>query len=233
MMRQADHRSDRSRVPTFGEATELAITNWKDTGSGSTRTERDWRGSFERYVLPTVGNMSVAQITLADLRAVLDPIWIETPRLARIVLARVRVVLDLAVDQGWIKDNPANDGIEESLHRPSEGVEHHHALSLHEVGASIAAVAASGASATTKLALRFLILTAARPGEVLSAERDDIDLESRVWTVPARLTKNGESRRIPLSSGAVAVLEEAYSRNPDSRYVFPSPRTGRPWMYRR
>ena len=111
---------------------------------------------------------------------------------------------------------------------PSGGVEHHRALSLHEVGASIAAVAASGASATTNLAFRFLVLTAARPGEVLSAERDDIDLASRVWTVPARLTKNGRSRRIPLSTGAVTVLEEAFSRNPDSTYVFPSPRTGRP-----
>ena len=111
---------------------------------------------------------------------------------------------------------------------PSGGVEHHRALSLHEVGASISAVTASGASATTKLAFRFLVLTAARPGEVLSAERDDIDLDSRVWTVPAAHTKNGRSRRIPLSTGAVTVLEEAFSRNPDSTYVFPSPRTGRP-----
>lgn len=80
------------------------------------------------------------------------------------------------------------------------------------------------------LALRFVILTAARSGEVRGATWDEIDLEAGVWTVPAARMKGDREHRVPLSAPALAMLEQAAElRDPLSTLVFPSThRRGRP-----
>ena len=65
----------------------------------------------------------------------------------------------------------------------------------------------AGRSATAARALEFTILTAARTGEVLGATWDEIDLETMVWSIPAARMKAGQPHQIPLSAGAIAVLE--------------------------
>lgn len=74
-----------------------------------------------------------------------------------------------------------------------------------------------------RLALRFLILTAARSGEVRGATWSEIDFEQALWTVPAERMKMGEEHQVPLSSAAVAILEEAkahFTGKPDA-VIFP------------
>jgi integrase len=73
-----------------------------------------------------------------------------------------------------------------------------------------------------------LILTAARTGEVLSARRSEIDLNQRVWTIPAERMKAGREHRVPLSSRAVEILEQTLTLADDKQLVFPSSRPGRP-----
>ena len=68
---------------------------------------------------------------------------------------------------------------------------------------------ASGAWIGTRLALRFLALTAARSGEVRGARWREIDLESATWTVPASRLKSRREHRVPLSSAALVVLDRA------------------------
>ena len=65
------------------------------------------------------------------------------------------------------------------------------------------------ASESSKLALEFLVLAAARSGEVRKATWDEINLGGAVWTLPAERMKANREHRVPLSSRAVAVLEEA------------------------
>ena len=77
-----------------------------------------------------------------------------------------------------------------------------------------------------ELALQFLILTAARSGEVRSARWSEIDLDAAVWTIPAERTKTKEEYRIPLTDEALAVLKQA--RGLDGDLVFPGQRQGRP-----
>ena len=57
-------------------------------------------------------------------------------------------------------------------------------------------------------ALEFAVLTAARPGEVLGARWSEIDLERRVWTVPAARMKGEREHRVPLSRRSVAILRQ-------------------------
>jgi integrase len=75
--------------------------------------------------------------------------------------------------------------------------------------------------------IEFLILTGARKGEAAKARWDDFDLERKVWTIP--LSKSGKDRHVPLSRGALRVLERR--RYVDSEYVFPNPKTGLPLQH--
>ena len=92
-----------------------------------------------------------------------------------------------------------------------------------DVEAAIAAIRASRAWPATKLAFEFLVLTAARSGEVRHAKWEEIDVEAATWTVPGERMKAGREHRVPLSARALGVLSEARKRSRDPGLVFPSP----------
>ena len=75
-----------------------------------------------------------------------------------------------------------------------------------------------------KACLRFVVLTAVRSGEARLATWDEIDLDARVWRIPAERMKAGAEHRVPLADEAVAVLHEVAPLRDDSGLVFPSPR---------
>ncbi len=85
-------------------------------------------------------------------------------------------------------------------------------------------VRASKATATAKLAFEFLVLTAARSGEVRGALWAEIDTDDHVWTVPATRTKAKREHRVPLTRRAEAVLDAARMLSNGNALVFPSPR---------
>ena len=87
-------------------------------------------------------------------------------------------------------------------------VKHHAAMPYAELPAFMVAVRARPATAAR--ALEFAILTAARTGEVLGARWEEIDLEARIWTVPAERMKAGREHRVPLSDAALAILHAIY-----------------------
>jgi integrase len=74
-------------------------------------------------------------------------------------------------------------------------------------------------------ALEFVILTAARSGEVRGAMWDEIDLRAKVWTVPAERMKAGKAHRVPLSEPALALLK-ALPKVEKPGLVFPSVKGG-------
>ena len=104
--------------------------------------------------------------------------------------------------------------------------EHYRALPFKEVPTALKAVRASGASTTSKLGFEYLVLTAARAGEVRGATWSEVDLEAREWRIPAKRMKGGEEHRVPLSDAAVDVVERARPFRDGSDLLFPS--TSRP-----
>ena len=76
-----------------------------------------------------------------------------------------------------------------------------------------------------KLALKFVVLTACRSGEVRLAEWSEIDLASATWTLPGSRMKSGAEHRVPLSDAALEVLEQARPLSGGRDLVFPSPRS--------
>ena len=103
----------------------------------------------------------------------------------------------------------------------------HRALPHGEVADAVATVAGTDAWTGTRLAFRFLVLTAARNGEVRGATWDEMDISDALWTIPATRMKAAVEHRVPLSDAALAVLDEARTIADPSDLVFPSI-TGRP-----
>ena len=95
------------------------------------------------------------------------------------------------------------------------------------VADALATVRASQASITTKRGFEFLVLTAARSGEVRLATWDDMDLHAGVWTIPAARMKAKQDHRVPLSGQALAILHDVRRLSDGTGLAFRSPR-GKP-----
>jgi integrase len=76
-------------------------------------------------------------------------------------------------------------------------------------------------------ALEFAILTAARTGEVLGARWDEINLENKIWTVPASRMKAGREHRVPMSTAALTIVKRLKTIGQND-FVFPGERRNRP-----
>ena len=103
-------------------------------------------------------------------------------------------------------------------------VQHMRALPHRDVASVVETVRASGAALGVRLAFEFLVLTAARSGEVRGAEWAEIDAEEHIWTVPATRTKAKREHRVPLSGRALEVLDAARALDDGNPLVFPSVR---------
>ncbi|MDE0620572.1 MAG: site-specific integrase [Bryobacterales bacterium] len=129
---------------------------------------------------------------------------------------------EVAVAQGYGVDNPAGDALGAALRKTSVAKRHRCALSHSKVVGSIATVRESRAHWATVAALEYLILTAARSGEVREARWDEVDLGTATWTVPADRMKMQREHRVPLSDRALQILAEACRRADGTGLIFPS-----------
>lgn len=210
-------------VMTFEEAAKavhrLYLPTWSNPKQG-----QQWLNTLTTYAFPVLGSKKVDAITTGDVLAALSPIWTEKPETASRVRQRISAVLKWAIAKGWRADNPAAD-IASALPKRSKAVTHHKSLPYPEVASAIHKVQACDASASTKLALEFLILTASRSGEVRNAEWSEVDGD--VWTVPAERMKQRKPHRVPLSARCLAILAEAKKVGDGSGLIFPSAATGR------
>ena len=164
--------------------------------------------TFERYAFPRIGKMPVSEVTSADVLEILAPIWHTKADTARRLRQRIRAVLEWAVAMEFRIDNPC-DRIDPVLGPQRDVVQHMRALPHREVAAAIRTARASTVPLAVRLAFEFLVLTAARWGEVRWAEWTEIDRDEGVWTVPAKRMKSNREHRVPLCGRAVEILDEA------------------------
>jgi integrase len=186
-----------------------------------------WISSLATYAFPLIGDRPVRTVDVAAVLEVLRPIWTTKAETARRVRQRLDTVMEWACAHGYAEKNPVG-AASVFLPKQREAAEHHAALPPGQVPAFLEAVRAL-ALAPGRLALEFLILTAARSGEVRLATWAEIDIDAATWTIPAERMKAGREHRVPLSAQALAVLEVAgrqFGRRDDA-LIFPSVQTGR------
>ena len=194
-------------IPSFAEAAKRVIEQ-KRAGWRHPAVPRNWHRSFEIQVFPRIGRVPVSEATSADVLEILAPIWHTKPPMARIVRHRIRAVLEWAIAMDWRTDNPC-DRLRSVLGPQHDVVQHHRALPHREVAAAIEKVRAADPAKVDALAFEFLVLTAARGGEVRGAVWSEIDREKVVWTVPAGRMKTGREHRVPLCRRALEILDAA------------------------
>ena len=193
-------------IPTFGEAADAYVavmarqwSNEKHRAQWSTTLTTD---------AAKLRPVAVDQVTTEDVLGVLQPIWTVKPETASRLRGRIENVLDAAKAKGHRKgENPARwrghlDHLLPKRQKLTRG--HHAALPYGKVPAFVASLREREAMAA--LALEFLILTAARSGEVREAKWNEVDLKAKVWTVPAARMKAKREHRVPLSDRAAEIL---------------------------
>jgi integrase len=214
-----------AKLVTFKECAEGYIRDHEGTWKNA-KHRYQWRATLEQFVYPHIGALPVQDIDTALVLRCIKPLWQDKTETASRTRGRIERILDWATVHGHrTGDNPARwrGHISEALPQPEKinGVEHHPALPYAEIGTFM--VDLRRRDSTTAKALEFLILTAARTGEVIGATWSEIDLASKVWTIPADRMKGGREHRVPLSDRAVAILREMQSRC-QSDYAFPGQR---------
>jgi integrase len=214
-------------IPTFGEM----AADVRETLSAGFRNEKhkaQWKSTLETYGA-LLHAKPVDTIATDDVLAVLKPIWTVKAETASRVRGRIEKVLDAAKARGFRDgENPARwrGHLDHLLPRPSKLARGHHAaMAYEEVAAFIAQLREREASSA--LALELCILTAARSGEILGMRWPEVDLDKKVWTVPANRMKAGREHRVPLSGRAVSILKQS-AKFKAGDFVFPGQARNRP-----
>jgi len=212
----------KAKVPTFREAARIVFEANKPRWRSEQHT-KGWLQILERHAMPHLSDMPVDRIGREDVLRILTPLWGTRMETARRVRQRVRVVLRWAQAHGFVTENAAGEAIDGALPAMPAVKEHFRALPYREVPDALRIVEESGASLAARLCFRFLVLTAARSGEVRSAVWNEIDFDAREWRIPGARMKSGTEHRVPLSQAALTVLEQARTLDDGSGVVFPSP----------
>jgi integrase len=234
---RASAKVEAAKTLTF-KACAAAYIAAHQAGWRNPKHAAQWPSTLGAYVYPIFGDLSVQAIDTALVMKALEPIWQKKPETASRLRGRIEAVLDWARAAGYREgDNPARwrghlqnllmktSTAAKTARRASGRGEHHAALPYTEIGTFMAALRQQQGIAAC--ALEFAILTAARTGEVIGARWEEVNLADRVWIVPAERMKAGKEHRVPLSSAAVAILEQMADAQ-NGEFIFPGAKSAQP-----
>jgi integrase len=233
---RAAKRLEAAKAMTFKQCADSYIkansSGWKNEKHAA-----QWGATFNetkrgKRVYPAstvvINDLPISAIDTGLVRKVLEPIWYETPETASRVRGRIERVLAWATVAGYRSgDNPARwtGHLKELLPAKAKvsAVVHHDAVPYAEMPAFMGGLRTK--HGTSARALEFTIITAVRTGEAIGATWSEIDLGTKVWTIPPERMKAGREHRIPLSDRAIAVLETLPR---EGEYVFAGARESKP-----
>ncbi|MCL5779089.1 tyrosine-type recombinase/integrase [Limibaculum sp. FT325] len=214
--RQRRRREAEGAAHTLAEVTSDCFAARKSSLKNEGKAAR-WMGPLECHVLPRLGEFPVAEIDQNGIRDVLGPIWHEKPAVAKKAIERLGVVLRHAAALGLDVDIQAVAKAKALLGKPRHEVRHYPSLPWPRVPEFYASLG----DGATQLAMRLLILTAARSGEIRLMREEE--LSGDLWIVPAERMKGGIEHRVPLSDEALRVVEAARQQARNG-YLFPGQR---------
>ncbi|MCX7178715.1 MAG: integrase arm-type DNA-binding domain-containing protein [Proteobacteria bacterium] len=220
---------------------DLTAKSFKDYAKGLIQSKREgwrnakhvqqWENTLRDYAYPTLGDKLPAAITLADVKAILSPMWATKTETATRLRQRIEAVLDYAAvhENDQARSNPARwkGVLDKVLPKASKvsRIVHHPAASYADVPTIMSTL--RGKDSLSAYCLRFTILTAARSGEARGASWSEVDMESRTWTIPPNRMKAEREHRVPLCDEAMEILTKMKLwRQEGCDRVFPGIRGG-------
>jgi integrase len=198
---------------TFKRAAEEYIALHAD-GWKNAKHRQQWRNTMRDYAYPALGERLVSGIDAAAINDAIAPIWQRIPDSAKRTKNRIERVIE------WVKEG-------KPLPKPAAAkrVRHHPAMPYAEVPGYMAEL--RGREGVAPLALQFLILTAARTGEVVGSTWDEVDFDHAVWRIPAQRMKSGKPHAVPLSRAASELLR-VLPRERGNEHLFIGGRRSKP-----
>ncbi len=217
LRRQVDVGSDpladreaRRGEPTFGEL----VADYLDREGKKQKSFREYKRILEKDALPKWRSVRVVDIRRRDVIALIEEKAQDAPIAANRLFELVRRVFNYAIRRDVVDANPCAQ-----VKKPGEERSKDRVLGREELRALWSALDGPNFTVSTASALRLILLTGQRPGEVLGMRWEDVDLEAGLWTIPGDRAKNGLSHRVPLNESALAILK---ATPPVASWVFPS-----------
>jgi len=181
------------------------------------------RASLDSHMLKALGDRPLATITPLEVMNAVKAVEARgAGEQAGRVLQRVKAIFRWAVIHGRLESNPMLDLVPSEILKPRE-VKHRAALDAKDLPAFLAQLDAYDGDPHTVHALRLLMLTATRPGELRGARWDEVDMDAALWTIPAERMKMRQEHRVPLSRQALELLQSMQSLSGGRELIFPSP----------
>jgi len=230
---RAAARLAKAQAITFNQAA-LSYIRDKSHGWKNEKHRQQWTNTLATYVEPVLGSVPVEEIDTKLVKQVLDPIWTTKPETASRIRGRIEVILDWCKALGYRDgENPARwrGNLKDLLvaHSDITEVEHHPALPYTEMPAFMERLRALEGVAPR--ALEWIILNATRANESLKADRSEISLEEKSWTIPKIRMKGRRGKvrphRVPLTDRALDILK-LLPTSAESSYLFQGVRKGKP-----
>jgi integrase len=219
----AERDRDRLVVPTFAQAVVAAHSELSK--GWSQRTARAFKASLTEHAVPKLGALRVDAIGSSDVIAAMAAIWADKPVMARTVRGRIMQVLAFAKARGWRSEAlPDAREMRSGLSKQARGG-NFAAMPFAQVPGFVAAELGKDL-VSSRAAVLFAILTAARSGEVRRATWDQVDLDARTWSRPAAVMKMGQAHVVTLNDAAIALLERHTPPELREGLLFPGLRGG-------
>ena len=208
-------------TPTFGEMAKQAGEMFKHTWT-SQNTVSQWEGMMRNHALPFLANKEVGEITSRDVVSVLERLYKDGKEAtARRMKVNIERVFEFAIANDWIVSNPATKAQSALPSRSKKPTEHRRSLPYPDMPQAVEALQAAKVQyENTRRGALFLLLTGARRNEMRYAVWNEIDLDARVWIIPAKRTKARREHRVSLSSQAVRLLKDAAKDVGTDSYIF-------------
>jgi integrase len=233
-----EKQEQRIALAAAGTVKQLCDEYYERTVLGRVKRPDIIKGMLDNDVIPKLGRLRIAEVKPIDVDAMIRGIVDRGSLImANRVLTTTKAVFDYAIRRHWVEQNPAA-----AFRRVDAGGEErarNRALSEDELILLMKALREAGPVFNIYyLAVKLLLVTAVRLGELIEAPWSEFDLESErpVWRLPASRVKTGKDMAnrdftIPLPAVAVEWLQEIKRTSVASEYVFPARRRmGKPTM---
>jgi integrase len=206
--KQAD-KVEAAKQITFRLAAERLIAS-KRRGWKNKKHTKQWSATLETFAYPVIGDLPVQAVTTGMVMRILGPLWATKTETASRLRGRIESVINAAKAYGeFVGENPARwkGHLDATLAKTSDVANKQNQAALPYEMLPAFLIDLRAGEGIPAAALEFQILTASRPGNAIGARWAEFDIGAAVWTIAGENMKGGKAHKVPLSGGALAVLE--------------------------
>jgi len=222
-----EHRDEKERINQIAHSNTLEhiAAKWlevKKTTVSEDHANDTWR-SLELHIFPSLGKVPIHKITAVKAIEVIEPIAAKgSLETVKRLCQRLNEIMVYSVNSGLIPANPLS-GIGKAFQIPSK--QHLPTLKPDQLPDLLKSISFASIKTTTRCLIEWQLHTMVRPNEAAGAHWDEIDLENKLWHIPAERMKSKKPHTVPLTIQALTLLEVMKPISSKSAYVFPSDRS--------